>query len=289
MKRWFVGVTILMLVISWLFLPHVFAEPSRMWVFSVGQGASVLYRDKGGQLLLFDGGPDSTVITELGNTLPPWQRRIDVVALSHTHADHLRGLLAIIGKYTVGEVWDSGTTPPGNHVKAWQSSIERYGIPRHHFKAGDRRQLGVTDILVLYPITSQVGKNPRNAHDANLALKLRNQTHSILLTGDLDEKHEKEMLRWCKPPDCFLQADILQIPHHGSANGLLIGFLQAVQPRFAFICVGQNNRYQHPTAPVLNKLEQAQVPYHRTDTGGGLEITFSKNRFAFRSSGSPPR
>jgi competence protein ComEC len=289
MKKWTIALTIFTILISWMFLPHLGPQPARMWALSVGQGAAVLYRDSTGATLLFDGGPDSTVLTELGTILPPWQRRIDVIALSHTHADHLRGLLAVLGKYSVGEVWDSGSRAPGQDVVKWNNLLEQQKLPRHHLKAGDEKHLGKTHLLVIHPITSQAGKAPRNAHDANLAFRLSNLTHSALLTGDLDEKHERDILKWCSLPECSLRSDVLQVPHHGSANGLLISFLEAIQPRYAFICVGQKNRYNHPTAPVLNKLEAAYIPYHRTDTGGGILITFSKNRFAFQSSGSPPR
>lgn len=272
-----------------LLFPFALPHPATLWVLSVGQGEAVLYQDTTGKLLLFDGGPDDTVLSELGHVLPPWRHHLDVLALSHTHADHVRGLIAVLGRYQVDTIWESGVTAPGNDVARWHQVIASKKIPEIHPYAGVALQLGQTRVLTLHPMELMVGKTVKDAHDATVVLQLFTAGQRILLTGDLNEGHERDIIQWCQPPQCSLASDVLQVPHHGSASGLSPPFLAAVHPKLAFISVGQNNPFHHPRASILHELEDAHIPYHRTDTGGGLKITLNPGRLAYKKTGSAPR
>ncbi len=276
-------------VLGYFLLPLTLPHQARLWVLSVGQGESVLYQDTSGKSLLFDGGPDDTVLSELGRILPPWHRYIDVVVLSHTHVDHVRGLISVLERYRVGEVWESGALYPGGDMVSWHKLIQEKNIPDHIVFAGIEMTIGNTHILTMHPMKSMVGVKVPEAHDATVVLQMTIDSEKILLTGDLNEKHEADIMAWCQPPKCSLQSDILQVPHHGSDTGLSPPFLAAVQPQFAFICVGQNNSYHHPRAIILQLLEESHIPYQRTDTQGGVKITFGRGRFVYENYGSAPR
>src|SRR5205823_1674775 len=74
----------------------------RVRALDIGQGDAFLV-EFGGSTVLIDGGPDpSRLLAELGASLPPWTRRIDVVALTHAHADHADGLIGVLERYEVG-------------------------------------------------------------------------------------------------------------------------------------------------------------------------------------------
>jgi competence protein ComEC len=272
-----------------LLLPFVLPHPAQLWVLSVGQGESVLYQDTTGKLLLFDGGPDDTVLSELGRILPPWHHHLDVVALSHTHADHVRGLISVLERYTVDAVWESGVDAPGNDVARWHRLIQTKQIPEEHPFAGKTFQLGNTHLLTLHPMESMVGKTVSDAHDATVVFQLFTTDARILLTGDLNEGHEKDIMDWCQSPQCNLTSDVLQVPHHGSDTGLSQAFLDAVHPRLAFICVGQNNQYRHPRQNILDRLGAIKIPFFRTDKDGGLKITFASGQLSYQKNVSVPR
>ncbi|HSI21194.1 MAG TPA: MBL fold metallo-hydrolase [Verrucomicrobiae bacterium] len=272
-----------------LLAPFAIPQPSRLWVLSIGQGASILYRDQTGKTFLYDGGPDDTVLTELGRILPPWRRSINVLALSHTHADHVRGLIPVVERYAIDEVWESGALAPGNDIARWRELITEKHITKRILFAGTHLPLGLADLFTIHPLVQMEGKKLRDAHDANLAFQLTTGTHRILLTGDLDERHEKSISTWCRPPGCNLKSEVLQIPHHGSATGLAPPFLELVDPKMAFICVGQNNKFKHPRPNILQLLEEKKVPYHRTDRDGGLKITFRAGQLSYEKTRSVPR
>lgn len=289
MKKKVTVIVALLTLVGAAALPFLRPQPPRLWVLSVGQGEAVLYRDPAGDYLLFDGGPDETVLSELGRTLPPWQRVIHTVALSHYHSDHLRGLVAVLNRYVVERVWESGAHATGNDVDRWRELVTAQALPVENLVAGNIRTLGKTHIQVMHPLQSAVGQRFRDAHDATLVLQLTVPGQRILLTGDLDEGHERNIMSWCKPPDCTLASSVFQVPHHGSAYGLSPPFLKAVRPKIAFICVGQDNRFNHPRPEILQKLEAARVPYHRTDTGGGLVISLYPDRLEYQKTQSAPR
>lgn len=256
--------------------PYARSKPQfELWVLDVGQGESVLVREPTGKTLLFDGGPSDQVLSELGAVLPVWQKDIDLIILSHLHADHIRGLISVLGKYTVHAVWYSGAHSDSSDTAAFLEAIRNEGLTPTTVHAGHDAMLGEARLAVRYPVRDMVGQDPSMEHDADVVVQVGVGTETVLLTGDLAENHEREMLRSCKAPDCSLASDVLQIPHHGSASGLIPEFLQTVHPTLAVIPVGLDNKFRHPRQEILDKLEKAAVPVRRTDLDGRIHIVFS--------------
>lgn len=258
----------------------------KLFVFSVGQGEAVLYRDTSGNTLLFDGGPDDSILAELGRIFLPWERHINLVVLSHAHADHVRGLIAVIDHYSVDTFWESGARYDGYEIGVLRERVARRHITRIIVSLGSTSSFGSATLSVLFPLNSMDGVPVRDAHDATVVLRIGVAGMRILLTGDLNESHEAALLARCA--SC-LASDILQVPHHGSVSGLSPPFLAAVHPRVAFICVGIGNSFHHPRPEILARLKSAGVPYLRTDRDGGFEFNLTSSGFDYRTSGSAPR
>ncbi|MBU6389655.1 hypothetical protein KGQ71_04030, partial [Patescibacteria group bacterium] len=143
-------------------------------------------------------------------------------------------------------------------------------------------QFGDIRLQIYHPTKSLVGATPKNAHDADLVVRASYGKESILLAGDLGEEHEQEMLAACPPPDCSLQSDILQVPHHGSNTGLSPPFLSAVQPSVALIPVGAGNTFGHPGTLTLQKLAEARIPVYRTDQQGQIHLVLYPDHFTVK-------
>jgi competence protein ComEC len=251
---------------AWFFIPKTTQHGLDIWALDVGQGESILVREPSGKYLLFDGGPTDEVLSELGRVLPIWQRTLNVVVLSHPHSDHIRGLISVLKRYTVEEVWSSGSISSTSDFTAWKTTLKEHQIPTRTTKAGMDLPFGATNIHVYYPIKTMEGVEPKNAHEGDTVLKISYGQGSILLTGDLNEEHEHELTQYCQLPLCTLAASVLQIPHHGSASGLTPDFLKAVNPLLSVIPVGLGNTFHHPRPEIIHKLEEAHIPILRTDT-----------------------
>src|SRR5207344_1873542 len=112
----------------------------RVSVMDVGQGDAILVEGSRGGRLLIDGGPDpSRLLIDLDARIPPWDRRIDAVTLTHPHEDHVAGLARLLDRYRIRRVFEPGMRGPGPGYAAWLSRLAAPGAPmRLGLAAGDR-------------------------------------------------------------------------------------------------------------------------------------------------------
>lgn len=243
-----------------------------VWFLNVGQGASILVRTASNHFILYDGGPGSQVLTELGDILAPSQRHLDIIALSHPHADHIRGLIHVLERYKVSEVWSSGSKHTSGDFKQWEHVLSQQGILPRFLASPESVEVGTATAQILHPPKPVVGKEFSQTHDGTLSLKLTQDNRSVLLSGDLGESQERSIVASCVPPTCSLTSDVLQVTHHGSASGTTEAFLERSTPVIAVIPVGARNMFKHPRAEVLERLATVESAVWRTDTDGRVAI-----------------
>jgi competence protein ComEC len=232
----------------------------RVRALDVGQGDAYLV-EFDGRTLLVDGGPDpARLLAELGASLPPWGRRIDVVALTHAHADHADGLLAVLDRYEVGLAIEPVGLNPGTVATAWGDRIARARVPRRAVSAGMRMRVGAATLTVLAP-----DGDPR-VDVPSLVLRFERGSFSMLFMGDATEQAQADLLLSPEP----LAARVYVPPHHGAASAYAVQLVDAVHPSAAVISVGAQNRYGHPTPETLAAL--GKVPTYRTDRDGTVEL-----------------
>ena len=239
----------------------------------VGQGDAIVIKTPEKQVILVDGGPDQSVLDCLSNHLPFWERTIDLVLLSHPHADHLVGFLHVFDRFSILSFATENLSNKSSSFQELLRLITTDAIPMRHVATGDRWRLasGVT-ITIAGPTNAFIfKKNPdgfitNSAESASLATLVSYGNFSILLTGDapVDEMHDVG--------ESLGSVAVLQIPHHGSTTGLDRQVLEDLHPQFAAISVGAHNRYGHPKKQTLNLLSQFGIPLKRTDKDGDIEI-----------------
>jgi len=252
--------------------------PLRVVALDVGQGDAFLVRVAGATALV-DGGPDpNRLLAELGATLPPWTRRIDLVALTHAHIDHAAGLLAVLERYEVGLAIEPVGLNAGPVADAWNDRIARGGIARRALAAGARLRLGDASISVLAP-----EEDPR-VDVPSLVLRLERAGFSALFMGDATDQAQADLLLHPAP----LAARVYVPPHHGAATPHASALVAAVRPAAALISVGAGNRYGHPTPETLAALSGIRT--YRTDRDGTVEIDQGGTGLAVRThaNGLPP-
>jgi competence protein ComEC len=252
----------------------------RVVALDVGQG-DAYFIDVGGALALIDGGPDpARAIDELGATLPPWHRRIDVVALTHAHTDHGAGLLAVLERYDVGLAIEPVGLNPSPLTDLWSAALGRRGIERRAVHAGQRVQLGAATIEVLAPAEDLVVDTP------SLVLRVQRGAFSALFTGDAVDDALGRLL---EHPE-RLRSRVYVPPHHGAQTRYASALRASTRPEAALISVGAGNRYGHPTPETLQAL--AGVPTYRTDKDGTVEIALDGTGLVVRTHANalpPPR
>jgi competence protein ComEC len=237
----------------------------------VGQGDAILIQSPSGQKALLDGGEDGDLLlTRLNEEFPWWQKKIDIMILSHPHSDHVRGLNSLFGRYQIGQAIGTGIFHDSSVYEAWLENIKNNKLTLKTVRAGEVIDLGAGATLkVLFPIDDLKEQTINNLNNSSLVLKLTYGQISFLLTGDAEEEVEKQLL----DSGTDLSAQVLKVAHHGSSTATSDNFLKAVKPQLAVISVGKNNDFGHPHASTLNKLEASGAKILRTDQLGTIRLS----------------
>jgi competence protein ComEC len=245
-----------------------------LFALDIGQGDAILVVAPTGETALIDGGPDPDLtLRRLGERLPFWQRRLDVLVLTHPHEDHLAGLLPALERFEVGMVIDPGRQYDNpSYPRFLELAAREPDAVVHQARAGDVIQLGPEARLrILFPGPDDVAAPlpEDDINNASVVLLLESGGFRALLTGDAEAPLEQLLLeRGLLGP-----VDVLKVGHHGSDSSTLPEMLAVVHPAVALISCGVDNEYGHPHAITLEQL--ASVPglhIRRTDLEGTLEV-----------------
>jgi competence protein ComEC len=257
-------------------------------VLDVGQGDAILVEgDRGGRMLI-DGGPDpDRLILELDARIPPWDRRIDVLILSHPHEDHAGGLPRLIQSYRIGRVFEPGMIGPGPAYHAFRTGLARVGRMPELLSTGDRLRLDSIDLRVLWPDRSAVARDPPDGGTSinNISIVLLGTFGSqrFLLTGDIEEEIDPILLA-----RGLSHVDLLKVAHHGSRTSSTDAFLAAIHPQAAIVSVGAVNPYGHPAPETLDRIEAHGARLYRTDRNGTVEATLDGRTLAIQAERDGP-
>ena len=241
-----------------LFTPAAHAD-LRVHFIDVGQGDAVLVECDGAAMLV-DAGP-----AEAGAVVNDYIRntagltRLDCVIATHEHDDHLYGMPDALSGLKADTVYSSPAIP----MTWWFGNI----LPRlrqdslHLLRpvGGDSFLLGGASVTFLN--TLNAAENP---NDLSLVVRIDYGETSLLLTADIEGEAELNLLAGDLP----LKADVLKVAHHGGNTSTCEAFLKAVDPRYAVISVGKDNKHGHPHAEPLSNLEKRNVLIYRTDQFG---------------------
>ncbi len=258
---------------------------TRLTVLDVGQGDAILLETRTGARMLIDGGPDpDRVLLALDERIPPWDRRLDILVLTHPHEDHVAGLARILERYVVGRVYEPGMRGPGPGWAAWNAELHD-GPPRGLLATGARLRLGEVQLSVLWPDPGSVPLEPPDTGTGinNVSIVFLGEANGrrFLLMGDVERGIDPTLLARGLP-----RVDVLKIAHHGSATATTQAFVDAVRPRVAVASAGAGNPYGHPAASTLERVRASGARVYRTDQDGSVEIAIRRDGIGVHATGA---
>lgn len=191
---------------------------------------------------------------------------LDLVVLTHPHADHLGGLNSVLKEIKVDQVLDSGQVYDSQAYKRFKQLIQANAIKYSVARAGETVDFGNNcKGYILNPTHPLLG----DTNSDSIVMRLVYGDVSFLFTGDLENNGEERVLN---AEFRSLRSTLLKVGHHGSSTSTSDEFLGAVSPKIAVISVGKHNRYHHPSSSTLQKLANAGVKTCRTDENGAIWV-----------------
>ncbi|KAF1691870.1 DNA internalization-related competence protein ComEC/Rec2 [Pseudoxanthomonas koreensis] len=223
-------------------------------VLDVGQGLAVGVRTAH-HALLYDAGPAARDGYDAGEraVLPALRAlgvaRLDRGVISHGDSDHAGG-------------WEAGRRGvPGAHSLAPDGAPVRVQAP---CRSGEGWEWDGVRFAFLHPPEYF----PYLGNEAGCVLRIASAHGAVLLPGDIGEVVEQRLLR---APD-LLRAEVVVVPHHGSAGSSSAGFVAASGARLALVAAGHGNRFGHPRAEVVRRWRGQGAEVLGTPDSGAIRV-----------------
>lgn len=252
-----------------------------------GEGLWVHYLDVGqadcallecdGEFILIDGGnvgDSSLVVSYLEQA---GVQQLKAVVCSHAHEDHAGGLPGVLAVYPTEAVYAPTGTYASNCFDDLVYYTDQQGLEITIPQVGDTFRFGQAEAELLGPVKTYAETN-----NTSLVLMITYGSNRFLFTGDMETDAEADLLE----SGADLKADVLKVGHHGSDTSTSYRFLYEVAPDHAVISVGEDNQYDHPSEPILSRLQDAEAAIYRTDQlgtviahsdGETITLTWEKN------------
>jgi competence protein ComEC len=263
------------LIIGLIFLKSSFSGDAELIFFDVGQGDAFVFRTPKNKIILIDGGPDWSPLYYLGKWLGFRKKEIDILILSHGHADHISSLPEILKRYKVENIF----LPPGIAGFSSEALLTEAKDSTIFYPQEDVCYHLEDDCnLCVFP-PAQKFIDASDENDLSLAVSFHCVGLSVFGAGDAGKKRERSFLL----SNFFQPVKVLKVSHHGSDTSSDIDFLTALQPSLALVSVGLDNHFGHPHQAVINRLLKMNINIWRTDRVGHLKIISNNSQIYYSS------
>jgi len=268
--KWY-GAVILVVVtfLLWYIILGETNQKLEVSFLDVGQGDAIFIEAPNGNQILIDGGPpNGKVLRELRHQMPFYDRFIDVVIATHPDQDHIGGLVDVLERYEIGLMVDSGLINTTDVYIQKEKIVASKKLKKINARRGVIFDIDEDIKLeILFPDRDVDGLE---SNTASIIARLVYKEHEFLFTGDSPKSIENYIVSFGD-----VESDVLKVGHHGSNTSTSPLFLAKVNPKYAVVSAGLNNRYGHPHKEVLKLLEDFKISVFETSKLG--TVTFISN------------
>lgn len=234
----------------------------RVTYIDVGQGDSTYITFPDGENMLIDGGSNNSMAYDYlkGEKVS----KIDYLVATHPHEDHIGGLAEICENTKTNKVYLPDVSASTKIYNRFLTALDKGNCDVNVAEEGVLiKETDNLRVEILSPVESEYD----NLNNYSAVVKITYKDVSFLFTGDCEADAE-ELLDFSK-----VEADVLKVGHHGSKSSSSRDFINAVNPKYAVISVGENNSYGHPNDKVLERLADIEAKVYRTDVLGDICVT----------------
>lgn len=254
--KWCVlGVLGVVIIVIWIAVLRTDRNGALTVAFlDVGQGDAIYIEAPNGNQVLIDGGPGRAVLRALGETMPFWDRSLDLVIATHPDQDHIGGLPSVLDRLHISRVMTTEVTATTGAYDAFEEGVTNERAERLLARRGERIILDRGVVLeILFPNENTRGWE---TNTASIVARLSYGDTSFLFTGDAPQGVEKYLVN---TDSNRLHTTILKLGHHGSRTSSAHEFFSVVDPEYAVISAGKDNKYGHPHKEVMGSLSELSI------------------------------
>ncbi len=257
-----------LIIVIFIYFLQTRTNNTKLVFCDVGQGDAIYLRIKNKIDVLIDAGPAKSVLNCLGRHMPFWDKRIEIVFLTHHDRDHYQGFFEIIKRYQINNFFTIYYRFDSQTYKKLERKIKNKKINYQYVYKNQKLSVLNSDFLLLWP--------PKNlktydSNDYSLIIFYKEGKNKVLFTGDSSLTSLSLVLK--ENFELIKNLKIMKIPHHGSKYSLNTQILKLADPEIVVISVGKNNSYGHPDKKVIDMFEALKIKIKRTDLDG--EVVFS--------------
>ena len=246
--------------------------PFTVSAIDVGQGDSIFVtlREKGKPQfnILIDAGKPEYAENVIAYLKLYNVKKIDLMIGTHPHDDHIGGMPAIMDSFEVEKMLLPKLENEAQQELVSLAKSKGIAVEERIFTKTESIDIDNMNIQLLGPVYTS-----ENINDMSIIARISYKKVSFLFTGDSEALEEYTLLGLeSQGGTSLLKSDVLKVGHHGSKTSSTLGFLKAVNPKYAVISCGRNNEFGHPNEEVVNRLEDMHIKIYRTDSLGSIVI-----------------
>lgn len=238
------------------------SSESELHFIDTGNSDAILIKNNN-KFALVDGGDnddEERVVAYLKNQ---GVKELEYLFATHPHADHIGGLDSVVNEIPVKKAYISNGDSDSKTYSDFVYAMSNKGLSPSVPLINSEFKLGSGKFKV---ISAANEKDPNNN---SLVLQYVNGNDKVLLMGDAEEKIERELN--------VSDVDLLKVGHHGSRSSSSSSFINKINPKYAAILVGTNNKYGHPHKETIDTLDSNNIEIHRSDLCGHIVFKSSGN------------
>ena len=260
-----------LLIVGWAFIRR-YTPPGELRVtfLDVGQGDAAVIESPSGKVMVIDTGNLIGDDDDEGRrVVVPYLRsrginHIDILLLTHPHADHIGGAVTLLDRFPVGMLVENGVDSTSALMTRILTSAALHHVAHKIGRLGEELDFG--DGVTARMLAPNEAETHGTTNDGSIVLRMQYGHTAFLLTGDAEAIEEADMT--AREPN--LSCDVLKVGHHGSHTSSNPEFVVAAHPKVAVVSVALHNTFGLPSATVLDRLQQSGARVLLTDKNGAV-------------------
>jgi len=253
-----------------------FSQPAsaelKVHFIDVGQGDAILI-DYGPAEVLIDGGDKGSGVWKYLKSYVDGD--LEAIVATHTHADHIGGLIDVLAEYKVDEIWLNGDTSTSTTYQNFVNAVNIEGSAIYRATLGNVIKAGDLQLTVLNPPKQLFP----DANNNSIVLRLDFGEVAFLFMGDAEAEAEEAILNQTVVP--LGDIEILKVGHHASRTASTVAFLSVISPDLAIYMAGKGNVYGHPHMETLVNLYETGARIFGTDVHGTIMVSTDGKTYHF--------